>query len=184
MFTSSLKPQPSSLSGLFDDDFVHLVALGDGVDDVLAFEDLAEYAVLAVEPVGDDVGDKELAAVGVGPGVGHGQHARLVVLLGQGAGFIVKFVARVARARALRAAGLNHEVGDHAVKGQAIVEAVLGELDEVARGLGAVLGEQFNLDVTFVGLDRCGSHGGVFGVRVQDRGSGSMYSLQAQAHVR
>jgi hypothetical protein len=35
--------------------------------------------VTAVEPRGDDGGDEELRAVGVGAGVGHGEQERLVV---------------------------------------------------------------------------------------------------------
>ena len=37
--------------------------------------------MLVVEPGGEDDRDEELAAVGVPPGVGHGQQAHLVVLL-------------------------------------------------------------------------------------------------------
>ena len=41
--------------------------------------DLAEDDMAAVEPRGDDGGDEELGAVGVGPGVGHGEEEGLVV---------------------------------------------------------------------------------------------------------
>eukprot|EP00955_Chlamydomonas_euryale_P041369 351963-Chlamydomonas_euryale.AAC.6 len=40
----------------------------------------SKRTVLAVQPAGDDCGDKELRAVGVGAGVGHGQEARASVL--------------------------------------------------------------------------------------------------------
>ena len=52
--------------------------LGDLFDDVVAFDDFTEDGVLAGEPacVGD--GDEELAAVGVGAGVGHGELAGLL----------------------------------------------------------------------------------------------------------
>ena len=39
-----------------------------------------KHDVLAVEPVGDDGGDKELRAVGVLASVGHGEQARFGVL--------------------------------------------------------------------------------------------------------
>ncbi len=45
-----------------------------------ALQDLAEDAVLAVQPRREHRGDEKLAAVGVGPGVGHAQQARLLVL--------------------------------------------------------------------------------------------------------
>ena len=53
---------------------VHAVAayLGDLLDDVVAFDDLTKYGVLASEPACVGYGDEELAAVGVGAGVGHG----------------------------------------------------------------------------------------------------------------
>jgi len=41
--------------------------------------DLAEDNVAAVEPGGNDGGDEELGAVGVGAGVGHGEEEGLVV---------------------------------------------------------------------------------------------------------
>ncbi len=55
------------------------VALLDRIDDGLAFQDLAEDGVAAVQPIGLDVGDEELAAVGVRAGVGHRQRADLML---------------------------------------------------------------------------------------------------------
>jgi len=49
----------------------------DGLE--VARHDLAEDDMAAVEPGGDDGGDEELGAVGVGPGVGHGEEEGLVV---------------------------------------------------------------------------------------------------------
>ena len=62
--------------------------------------------------------DVELTAVGVGAGVGHGQHARGVVL--ERADFIVELVAGTAGAVALGVAALDDEAGHHAVEGQAV----------------------------------------------------------------
>ena len=45
----------------------------------VAIWDLAEDDVAAIEPRGDHGGDEELGAVGVGAGVGHGQHEGLLV---------------------------------------------------------------------------------------------------------
>lgn len=56
-----------------------LDALDDGVGGGVAIWNLAEDDVAAVEPGGDDGGDEELGAVGVGSGVGHGEHEGLLV---------------------------------------------------------------------------------------------------------
>src|SRR5690606_16528823 len=55
-----------------------LVALLDAVDDVLAFDHLAEHGVFAVQPRARHVGDEELAAIGAGAGIGHRQDTALV----------------------------------------------------------------------------------------------------------
>lgn len=49
-------------------------------EDGYATHILTEDDVLSVEPRGDNGGDEELRAVGVGSGVGHGEEVRLVVL--------------------------------------------------------------------------------------------------------
>lgn len=49
------------------------------LDEVLALGDLTEDNVLAVEPRGDNGGDEELRAVGVGAGVSHGEEEGAVV---------------------------------------------------------------------------------------------------------
>src|SRR5690606_17894424 len=82
-----------------------VVALLDLVDRFQAFDDLAEHRVLAVQPRRGHVGDEELAAVGVGTRIGHGQHAALV---GDAVGgFVFEPVARAAPARTLGAAALD-----------------------------------------------------------------------------
>jgi hypothetical protein len=50
------------------------------LDNVAPFEHLAEHHVPAVEPRGLDGGDEELGPVRVGPGVGHAQVVRALVL--------------------------------------------------------------------------------------------------------
>src|SRR4051794_21844834 len=129
----------------------------DALDHVLTAGDLAEDRVLAVQPGalvrGDD---EELRPVGVRPRVGHGQrpaHDLVVVDL------VLELVAGTARAGALRAAALDHEVGDDAVEDEPVVEALTGELLEVADGLRGVLVEQLEGDLAFARLHHGLGHG-------------------------
>ena len=72
---------------------------------------LPEDGVLAVQPVGDHVGDEELAPVGVRAGIGHGKGPDLV-LVGVALDFVLEPVAGAAAAAAFRIAALDHEVGE------------------------------------------------------------------------
>ena len=65
--------------------------------------------------------DEELAAVGVGAGVGHRQEPAAIVAQA-GAELVGELVAGAARAVAHRAAALDHEAVDDAVEDQAVVE--------------------------------------------------------------
>src|ERR1017187_4039292 len=95
---------------------------------ILPFDPLAENRVLAGEPSRRRQRDEELRAVGVGPGIGHGEFARLVEFVRRALGLVFKLISRSARARALRIAALNHEVGNHTVKNGSVIEAVFGFL--------------------------------------------------------
>ena len=108
------------------------VELRDRVDDVHPGRDPPEDGVLAVEPgagVGGD--DEELRAVRVRAGVRHREHAALDLVLVL---LVLELVAGAAGAGAGRVAALDHEVRDHAVEDDAVVEAVAGELREVLDG--------------------------------------------------
>src|SRR5690606_13443803 len=120
------------------------------VDDLLAFNHLAEHGVLAVQPRARHVGNKELAAIGAGTGIGHRQHAALVRQAI--AGLVLETVARAAGTGALGAAALDHEVVQHAVEIQAVVEAALGEVDEVGNRQRRLVGSQFNADRAALGI--------------------------------
>ena len=56
------------------------------------------------------------------------------------AGLVLEAVARAAAAGALRATALDHEIRDHAVEIQAVVEAALGQVDEVGDGQRRLVG--------------------------------------------
>ena len=136
------------VGGVVDGDRFDLVAAFDGVDDVLPTGDFTEDGVLAVEVRGGAMGDEELGAVGVRSGVGHREHAGLVVPA-VGFAFALELVARVTGAGAEGAAALDHEIRDDAVEAEAVVEAAAGEAEEGGAGDRGVLGEHGDVDVSF-----------------------------------
>ena len=110
------------------------------------------------------VADVKLRAASVLAGMGHGQGARLVLLA---IDLAVDLVAGAAGAggatgafTAVGATTLGHEAGNHAVEGQSVVEALLGELGEVGHGVGCIGLEQFEFDGAGVGLHQGFGHGG------------------------
>src|SRR5581483_1489941 len=115
------------------------VSAFDLIHDVLSAEHLSKDGVFAIEPVGDDVGDEELAAVGVRPGVGHGEAAALMLAVFAGGEFVGKAIPRPAATGAGGVSTLHHEIRDHAMKLCAIVKSIFGEEDEVVDGVGRVL---------------------------------------------
>src|SRR3546814_3316501 len=68
-------------------------------------------------------------------------------------GLVLELVARAAGAGALRAASLDHEIRDHPVEAQAVVEAAPGQVDEADHGQGGLVGVQLDLDRATVGID-------------------------------
>ena len=108
------------------------------------FGDLPEGGVLAVQMGGGLHHDEELAAGAVRVhGPGHGQHAQGVldvVLLKAVAGELPPdLVAGTTGTGAAGAAALDHEAGDDPVEGQAVIEAAVGQGDEVVHGVGGLL---------------------------------------------
>lgn len=127
----------------------------------LLVSDLAENDVAAVEPRGDNSGDEELRAVGVGSGVGHGQQTgavvgELEVLVGELLtidGFSTSAITTG------EVTTLEHEVGDDSVERRALVaEALLtsAESTEVLSGLGDLLVVEGEVDATTLVLNVTG----------------------------
>src|SRR5579862_6541258 len=116
-------------------DAVNLVALCNFIHDILSglILHLAENGVFAVQPIGGNMGDEELAAVGVGACIGHGKRAGLV-FAGIIFYFVRKLISRTARAGAGRVAALNHEVGNDAMEFDSVVKFFAGEEDEIVDG--------------------------------------------------
>src|SRR5437660_4490294 len=104
----------------------------DRIDGIHALGHPAEHGVLAVEPrrgLGRD--DEELRAVRIRARVRHCQGTTLDLVLVE---LVLEGVPGAAGARALRAAALDHEVRDHAVEDEPVVEPVGRELAEVLDG--------------------------------------------------
>ena len=157
--------------GLEDDGFVGLVLAaagdeGDFGDDVLAFDNFAEDGVVAGKPGSGANGDEELASVGAGTAVGHGELAGLVELVRRALGFVAEAVAWPAHAGAGGIAALDHEVGNDAVEDGSVEELVIGldvgcgvgpllgafgEFDEVLDGDGGIGLEETDGDLAFGG---------------------------------
>ena len=108
--------------------------------------------------------DVELRAAGVATGMGHGQGAGLVLLLVDLAIDLVAGAAGTGHAAgaftAVGASPLGHEAGDDAVKGQTVVEAILGQLHEVGDGVRGIGFEQLELDQACFSVHQGLGHGG------------------------
>ena len=109
----------------------------------------AKGGVAAIQMRGYAGHDKELRAGGIGAHAArHGQYARRM-LDGIGHAVALKLaadgIAGATHAGALRIAALDHEIRNDAMKNQPVIEAAVGQGDEVAHGLGRVLGIQLAL---------------------------------------
>lgn len=92
------------------------------VDDFDSLEDLTEEGVFSIEPRGGGTGDKELAAVGIGAAVSHGEFTFGVVGKFR-TEFIIEGVTWATGAVSEGAAGLDDEVTDDAMEAQFIVKS-------------------------------------------------------------
>jgi uncharacterized Ntn-hydrolase superfamily protein len=108
---------------LADRHLCHGIALANGIDDILSADHLAKDRMSAIEVRLRRVRDKELTPIGVRPGIGHRDHARL---MGQRVAFELIFepVARSTPTGAGGIAPLDHKVTDHAVKRHTVVKAL------------------------------------------------------------
>src|SRR5258707_9359057 len=92
--------------------------------DVHSFDNLAKDGVLVVKPGRRRHGDKKLASVCAGPGVGHGEFSRFVVLQGR-MKLVAEAITGIARSRPEGASALNHELGNYTMENEAIVKWAL-----------------------------------------------------------
>ena len=136
-----------------DSDLLDFVTLSDGVDHVLTFSCLAENRVVAVEVWSRKVCDEELGTVCVWSSVRHGEDTWLVVLVECWLAFALELVAWATHSCASWVATLDHEVVDHAVKDDAVVESTSSEVKEASASNWRVCCEHSDVDVTFVRCD-------------------------------
>ena len=133
-----------------------LVAGLDLVHDFNALGHLAKAGVRAVKVRGAfaAVTHEELRSAGVLARVSHGKHAAIVALIATG-GFALDGPAWSAGAGAFGASTLNHEIWEHTVEGEPVIEAALGELAEVCDGEWGVGVEELDGHIALGGLDGC-----------------------------
>src|SRR5260370_42219548 len=132
---------------------------GDLLNHGVTLDHFAENAVLIIQMAGGRNGDEELAAVGVGAGVGHGKYSRFGVLQ-RGVELVGELVARTAAPGAFRVAALDHEVRKYAVKNRAVIKRLTGlgpfrETHEVLHGFGRLIGMKFDFELALGGIE-CG----------------------------
>lgn len=106
---------------------------------------MPEYGVLAVEPLGGDVGDKELAAVGIRPGVSHGKATDLMALWVV-LQLIFKLITGTAAAGTFWIAALNHKIGEDPMEFGPVIELVPRQENEVIDSLRRFLREELAND--------------------------------------
>lgn len=145
------------------------------LDNIHTTGDLTEDDMLTIQPAGDDGGDEELATVGVGTSIGHGQEtgsivSELEVLIGKLGTIDGLATGSVSSGKVTT---LKHELGDDTVEGtsligQAFLVVTTAQGTEVLGGLWDDIGEQFKGDATEGGAvggeieenDRVGHDGG------------------------
>ena len=86
------------------------------------------------------ISDEELAAVGIGAGVRHGERTGLVF---PAVPFVRKAVSRIATPGPRGIATLDHETGDNAVESRVIIITVFDQKDKIIHGFGRIGGEEF-----------------------------------------
>ena len=94
----------------------------DGVNNVHAFNNFTEHSVTAVQPRSWNSCYEELRTVGVRAGICHRKDAWFVMLWSACREFVFETVARAACAVTEWASALDHEIFDHTVENQTVIE--------------------------------------------------------------
>ena len=123
---------------------------------------MPEHRVLAVEMGLGCMAEEELTSTGVATGMGHREGAGLMLLAVDLAG---NRVARSAGAShgfgalpTVGTAALGHEAVDHPMKGQTVVEALLGQLGEIGHRAGGLGIKEIQVDQAGIGFHQSLGH--------------------------
>ena len=124
---------------LCNDDTFDKVTGSDEVDNIQSFDHFAETGMDAIKVLGvlAVMADEELATAGVFACMCHGEDTTVVVLfIGMGLAFDCPSGATsthtgITGIAAIGASALDNEIGNYAMEAESVVEAVLGQFDEV-----------------------------------------------------
>jgi hypothetical protein len=148
------------LSLVVDDDFVHLIALTDGINYIQTLHNPAEAGMIAVEVCGifPAVANEKLGTAGIAAGMCHGQHATVMKLIASRE-FAINLITRATGSGTMWATSLNDEIGDNAMKSKAIVITFLCKAYKVFYSVRGILIIKFDLHYPFVGVYFSCCHG-------------------------
>jgi len=138
---------------LADNDLLNFVTDFNLVDHIQSFCDFSEASVLAVQVsrIGAAVADEELRTARIKTRMSHRKYAPIVVLI-SAAGFAIDIVSGTTSTVAFGASALDDEVVQHAVKGQAVVEAFFRQISKILDGIGSVGVVKIDVHHTFCGV--------------------------------
>src|SRR5260221_7500123 len=103
------------------------------------------------------VANKKLGTTVVTSCMCHRQHATVVILIFPGQ-FTINLITGAAITNPVRAATLNHKVGDNAVKDKSIIKSLLGKSYKVLNCVRSIFFKEFDFHHSLFGMDFCSGH--------------------------
>lgn len=136
----------SRLALLLNNHFHNLIFLLDPINQIHIADHFSEHGMVTVEVccVFAIVTYEELRSAGISTRMGHRQHTAVVDLLGSGE-FARDFVSRSAGSGAKGTSALNHEIRNHTVENESVIESAFGEFDEIGDRSRRVVVVQVNI---------------------------------------
>ena len=125
---------------------LHHIPLLDPINQIHITDHFSKNGMVAVEVgcVFAIMTDEELRSAGIATRMGHRQHATVMDLLGSGE-FAWDFVAWSAGSGAKGTSALNHEIRNHAMENESVIESAFGEFDEIGDRSRRVVVVQVNI---------------------------------------